>query len=68
MVTHDLDTIYTVSNRIAVLGEKKLLVSGTLEEVAAYDHPWVKKYFHGPRARAAEHEQGMLTDSHQQDG
>ncbi|NNK14340.1 MAG: ATP-binding cassette domain-containing protein, partial [Desulfofustis sp.] len=52
IVTHDLDTIYTVSNRIAVLGEKKLLVSGTIDEVRSFDHPWVQDYFHGQRSRA----------------
>ncbi len=55
IVTHDLDTIYTVSNRIAVLGEKKLLISGTIEEVKSFDHPWVQDYFHGPRSRAINH-------------
>lgn len=54
MVTHDLDSIYTVSNRVAVLGEKKLLVSGTLEEVSSFDHPWVREYFHGPRSRSLQ--------------
>ncbi|MGA7277027.1 MAG: ABC transporter ATP-binding protein [Desulfocapsaceae bacterium] len=53
MVTHDLDTIYTVSDSIAVLAEKKVLVKGSLEEVSDFDHPWVKAYFHGQRARAA---------------
>jgi len=51
MVTHDLDSIYTVSNRVAVLGEKKLLISGTLDIVSSYEHPWVREYFHGPRSR-----------------
>lgn len=55
IVTHDLDTIYTVSNRVAVLGEKKLLVSGSLEEVSAFDHPWVQDYFHGDRSRVINH-------------
>ena len=55
IVTHDLDTIYTVSNRIAVLGEKRLLVNGTLDEVSRFDHPWVRDYFHGDRSRASEH-------------
>ena len=54
MVTHDLDSIYTVSNRVAVLGEKKLLVSGTLDEVSSFQHPWVREYFHGPRSRSIE--------------
>ena len=52
MVTHDLDTIYTVCNRVAVLGEKTLLVSGSLDEVASYEHPWVQEYFHGARSRS----------------
>ena len=55
IVTHDLDTIYTVSNRIAVLGEKKLLISGTIDEVRSFDHPWVRDYFHGQRSRAINH-------------
>ena len=55
IVTHDLDTIYTVSNRIAVLGEKRVLVSGSLDEVSSFDHPWVRDYFHGSRARATGH-------------
>ena len=55
IVTHDLDTIYTVSNRIAVLGEKKLLICGSLDEVRSFDHPWVQDYFHGERSRAISH-------------
>ena len=54
VVTHDLDTIYTVSNRIAVLGEKRLLISGTIEEVRSFEHPWVQDYFHGQRSRAID--------------
>ena len=55
IVTHDLDTIHTVSNKIAVLGEKKLLINGSLDEVSDFDHPWVQDYFHGPRSRAVNH-------------
>jgi phospholipid/cholesterol/gamma-HCH transport system ATP-binding protein len=51
MVTHDLDSIYAVSNRIAVLGDKKVLISGTLAEVTEFEHLWLNEYFHGPRAR-----------------
>lgn len=54
MVTHDLDTIYTVSNRVAVLGEKKMLICGSLDEVSAFEHPWVNEYFHGPRSRSIQ--------------
>ena len=53
LVTHDLDTLYAICDRIAVLAERKVLVTGTLEDMLGVDHPWVQKYFHGPRARAA---------------
>jgi phospholipid/cholesterol/gamma-HCH transport system ATP-binding protein len=51
MVTHDLDSLSTICDRIAVLGDKKVLVSGSIADMVAYDHPWVKEYFCGPRAR-----------------
>ncbi len=54
MVTHDLDTLYTTCDRIAVLSRKRVLVTGSLEEVAAVEDPWVQDYFHGPRGRAAQ--------------
>jgi len=53
LVTHDLDTLVRVCDRIAVLGDQKILINAPLEEVMAFDHPWVQEYFHGPRARAA---------------
>ncbi len=53
LVTHDLDTLVRVCDRIAVLGDKKMLITAPLEEVQQYDHPWVQEYFGGPRARAA---------------
>jgi len=53
MVTHDLDTLHTVCDRVAVLAEKRVLVTGTIEDMLQNDHPWVKEYFRGPRARAA---------------
>jgi phospholipid/cholesterol/gamma-HCH transport system ATP-binding protein len=54
LVTHDLDTLYTICDRVAVLSQKKVLVVGPLDEVAEYNDPWVQAYFHGPRGRAAE--------------
>ena len=56
MVTHDLDSLNAVCDRIAVLLDKRVVV-GTMEELLAYDHPWVREYFHGPRGRAARQEQ-----------
>jgi phospholipid/cholesterol/gamma-HCH transport system ATP-binding protein len=53
MVTHDLDSLYAICDRIAVLAEKRVLVSGTIEELMQQEHPWIKEYFHGPRGRAA---------------
>jgi phospholipid/cholesterol/gamma-HCH transport system ATP-binding protein len=53
LVTHDLDTLYTICDRIAVLAEKRVLVADTLERVAATDNQWIQDYFHGPRGRAA---------------
>jgi len=54
LVTHDLDTLHAVCDRIAVLAEKRVLVTGTMADMLTVDHPWVREYFHGPRARAAE--------------
>ena len=52
MVTHDLDSLAAICDRIAVLVDKKIKV-GTLAELQRDQHPWIKAYFHGPRARAA---------------
>jgi len=54
LVTHDLDTLYTITDRVAVLSQKRVLVADTLQRVAATDDPWIQEYFHGPRGRAAE--------------
>ena len=51
MVTHDLDSLFLVCDRIAVLAEKKVLVAGDIDTMLAYNHPWVKAYFQGKRAR-----------------
>lgn len=55
LVTHDLDTLYAVCDRVAVLSQKKVLVADRLEVVAAADDAWIQAYFHGPRGRAAQH-------------
>lgn len=53
IVTHDLDTLYTICDRVAVLSGKHVLVADTLDVVEATDDAWVQDYFHGPRGRAA---------------
>jgi len=52
MVTHDLDSLFSVCDRIAVLGQKRVLVEGTIEDMLACDDDWVKSYFRGKRARS----------------
>ena len=51
MVTHDLDSLHTVCDRIAVLADKRVLVEGSLADMLVFDHPWVRSYFRGVRAR-----------------
>lgn len=53
MVTHDLDSLYLICDRIAVLVDKHIPIADRLEAVSQYDHPWVQEYFGGPRSRAA---------------
>lgn len=53
MVTHDLDSLYAICDRVAVLVDKRIGVYDTLDNVAKYEHPWVRQYFDGPRSRAA---------------
>jgi phospholipid/cholesterol/gamma-HCH transport system ATP-binding protein len=55
MVTHDLDSLATICDRVAVLVDKRIKV-GTMAEHLQDDHPWIREYFHGPRGRAARHE------------
>lgn len=52
MVTHDLDSLYSACDRIAALADKRVIAVGTLETMLASDHPWLKAYFGGQRARA----------------
>ncbi len=52
MVTHDLDSLHTVCDRIAVLADGKIIAAGTMDKMLASEHPWLKAYFHGKRSRA----------------
>ena len=55
MVTHDLDTIFTVCDRVAVLADKHIVRTGTPADLQTRpDHPWIEEYFCGERARAAQ--------------
>jgi phospholipid/cholesterol/gamma-HCH transport system ATP-binding protein len=54
IITHDLDTLYTICDRVAVLADRKVVAVGTIPELLALDHEWIQEYFRGPRGRAAE--------------
>ena len=57
LITHDLDTLYEICDRVAVLADKKVIAVGTIPELLATDHPWIQEYFNGPRGRAAQDSQ-----------
>lgn len=54
LITHDLDTLYAICDRVAVLADKKVVAVGTIPELLALDHEWIQEYFNGPRGRAAQ--------------
>ena len=53
LITHDLDTLHAICDRVAVLADKKVIAVGTIPELLKFEHPWVREYFAGPRGRAA---------------
>lgn len=54
LITHDLDTLHAICDRVAVLADHKVVAVGTIPELLATDHPWIQEYFNGPRGRAAQ--------------
>jgi len=59
LITHDLDTLYEICDRVAVLADGKVIAIGTIPELLATDHPWIQEYFNGPRGRAARDSREM---------
>ena len=53
MITHDLDSLYAICDKVAVLADKRVIEKATVAELEGSDHPWIKEYFLGPRGRAA---------------
>jgi phospholipid/cholesterol/gamma-HCH transport system ATP-binding protein len=53
IITHDLDTLHAITDRIAVLAEKRVIATAPVAELQKSEHPWIKGYFNGPRGRAA---------------
>ena len=67
LITHDLDTLYEICDRVAVIADRQVIAVGTIEELLATDHPWIQEYFNGPRGRAvrANRESGKAIDKPQ---
>ena len=53
LITHDLDTLYAICDRVAVLADGKVIAIGPIDDLLQSDHPWIQAYFNGPRGRAA---------------
>jgi phospholipid/cholesterol/gamma-HCH transport system ATP-binding protein len=53
LITHDLDTLYAICDRVAVIADKHVIAVGTIPELLQHDHAWIQEYFNGPRSRAA---------------
>jgi phospholipid/cholesterol/gamma-HCH transport system ATP-binding protein len=53
MITHDLDTLYAITDRVAVLADKHVVANAPVAELEHSDHPWIQEYFNGPRGRGA---------------
>jgi phospholipid/cholesterol/gamma-HCH transport system ATP-binding protein len=58
MITHDLDSLYAICDRVAVIADKKIVAVAPIHELEHSDHPWIKEYFLGPRGRAADKSEG----------
>jgi len=52
LITHDLDTLYEICDRVAVLADQQVIAVGTIPELLETDHPWIDEYFNGPRGRS----------------
>ncbi|NBB15562.1 ATP-binding cassette domain-containing protein [Caulobacter sp. SLTY] len=53
MITHDLDSLYTITDRVAVLADKQVVAVAPVGQLEHSEHPWIQEYFLGPRGRAA---------------
>jgi phospholipid/cholesterol/gamma-HCH transport system ATP-binding protein len=53
MITHDLDSLYAITDKVAVVADRHIVAKATVEELERSDHPWIREYFLGPRGRAA---------------
>ncbi len=63
MITHDLDSLYAVCDRVAVIADKKVVAVAPIAELERSDHPWIREYFLGPRGRAAAGADGKRSET-----
>jgi phospholipid/cholesterol/gamma-HCH transport system ATP-binding protein len=61
MITHDLDSLYRITDQVAVIADRKVVAMAPVRELEDFDHPWVQSYFHGERGRAAARSRGAHT-------
>jgi phospholipid/cholesterol/gamma-HCH transport system ATP-binding protein len=61
MITHDLDSLYTITDQVAVIADKKVVAMAPVAELESSEQPWIKSYFHGARGRAAADRHAALT-------
>lgn len=65
MITHDLDLLWRVADRVAVLADGKVQGTGTMPELASMEHPAIRSFFDGPRGRAAQQQQRSVLKIHE---
>jgi phospholipid/cholesterol/gamma-HCH transport system ATP-binding protein len=53
MITHDLDSLYAITDEVAVLADKHVVAQAPVHELETFNHPWIQEYFLGPRGRAS---------------
>lgn len=63
LITHDLDTLHAICDRVAVIADRHIIAVGTIDELLAMDHPWIQDYFNGPRGRLAHAGSTSLRES-----
>ncbi|MFN9376563.1 MAG: ABC transporter ATP-binding protein, partial [Novosphingobium sp.] len=61
LITHDLDTLHEICDRVAVIADRQVIAVDTIENLLKLDHPWIQEYFNGPRGRAAQVAQSKIT-------
>ncbi|MDP1914280.1 ABC transporter ATP-binding protein [Brevundimonas sp.] len=54
MITHDLDSLYAITDKVAVVADKRIVAKAPVQELEQSDHPWIREYFLGPRGRAGK--------------